>query len=414
MPRIKVPGNRLYAALFIALAAAALLCGYEFIRNASQSLFIEAYGKNGLPTVMALAPVGTLLLVAGYARLLSVVGSERALLLTSAATAMAIAGCHAAILLNSRLATGVLYVIREAYIVLLVEQIWSFINSTLGEGEARKLNGPVCGIASLGAISGAKLVYLGARSLGTETLLLFAAFSLIPTGLFAVLAYRFGGEPQPAAEEAHGRMGHLGLRRFTQFPVLSHLAVLILLTQVVSTLLDLRFYGLVADAMPDKDVRTAFTGLFWFRVNVAAACGQFLVAPLVLQLVSIRLVHAAIPLLHVLAGVALLLRPSLWTGSLAFLLFKSIDYSVFRAAKEILYIPLPYDVRYRSKELIDAFGYRLGKGGMSGVLALATRCCGTLSGSVLAGVAVVAEGLWLPLVLIMTKSRPDTDTPRES
>jgi AAA family ATP:ADP antiporter len=126
----------------------------------------------------------------------------------------------------------------------------------------------------------------------------------------------------------------------------------------------------------------------------------------VLQLVSLRLAHALIPLVHLGAGLALLLRPSLWTGSLAFLLFKSIDYSVFRAAKEILYIPLPYDARYRSKELIDAVGYRVGKGGASALLAAATRWLGTLPGSTLALAAVAAELVWLPLVLAMTRSRP--------
>jgi len=41
---------------------------------------------------------------------------------------------------------------------------------------------------------------------------------------------------------------------------------------------------------------------------------------------------------------------------------KPIDYSLFRAAKKILYIPFSFDVRYRAKEVIDVFGYRFGKG----------------------------------------------------
>ena len=53
------------------------------------------------------------------------------------------------------------------------------------------------------------------------------------------------------------------------------------------------------------------------------------------------------------------------SAGLAYMAFKVIDYSVFRAAKELLYIPLSFDRRYRAKELIDVFGYRFGKGGMS-------------------------------------------------
>ena len=60
-----------------------------------------------------------------------------------------------------------------------------------------------------------------------------------------------------------------------------------------------------------------------------------------------------------------LISPGLLTASIAFLVFKSVDYSLFRAAKELLYVPLPFDARFRAKELIDVFGYRFGKGSSS-------------------------------------------------
>ncbi len=50
----------------------------------------------------------------------------------------------------------------------------------------------------------------------------------------------------------------------------------------------------------------------------------------------------------------------------AYVCFKSIDYTLFRASKELLYIPLSFDVRFRSKEFIDVFGYRGSKGVASG------------------------------------------------
>ena len=163
-----IPGRRILAALAIGWSAAFLLCGYEFVRSTSQSLYIAAYGARALPIVMALGPVGTLLMVYGYGRLLSVVGSRRAILLTSVFSGFAILACYAAIQRESRVATGVLYVIREAYIVLLIEQVWSFIDSTLATGEGRKLNGPVCGIASLGASWLTKLTGLQVMRNSTE------------------------------------------------------------------------------------------------------------------------------------------------------------------------------------------------------------------------------------------------------
>ena len=73
-------------------------------------------------------------------------------------------------------------------------------------------------------------------------------------------------------------------------------------------------------------------------------------------------------LVHLIAGAALTIAPSLRSGAIAFLLFKALDYSLFRAAKEILYIPLSFDARYRAKQVIDSFGYRFAKGGSAGVI----------------------------------------------
>ena len=44
---------------------------------------------------------------------------------------------------------------------------------------------------------------------------------------------------------------------------------------------------------------------------------------------------------------------------------KCFDYSIFRAAKEILYIPLTRDEKTQGKAIIDVLMYRVGKGASS-------------------------------------------------
>lgn len=396
-----IAARRVWAAGAVAISAMFLLCGYEFVRSVSQSLFVQAYGAKSLPAVMALSPVGVLLMIYGYGRILSVAGSKRAILLTCLLAGLAILACHAAIRSGSRAATAVLYVLREAYIVLLVEQIWSFINSTVSVGEGRRLNGPVCGIASLGAIAGGLLVRRYAVALGSNDLLLFAAASLVPTGLTAALAYHLGGEPQPSADEAGGRLGHLGLRVLLRNATLRRLALLIALTQVVSTAVDLQFNRLVAVAIPGVDARTSWLGGFYGSMNGFSALFQFIVAPLLLRYASLRTVHLAVPAVHVGTCLLALAFPLLRTASAALMCFKVLDYSVFRAAKELLYIPLSYDARYRSKEIIDAFGYRFAKG----VTSLGFMFAGAVNPVAYPVVALAALAGWIPTVRSLTRPR---------
>lgn len=392
----------------VGVACAFLLCGYEFIRSVSTSLYIDAYGADRLPVVMALMPLGVLLTLYVYGVLLSRFGPARALLLTSGLSAALITACWAALRVGWHPAAGILYVFREAYIVLIIEQYWALINSSLDAGQAKRLNGPVTGLASLGGILGGTLVHLFAARVGSETFLLFAAGSLVPAGILSAVAYRLAGEPKPAPEEAGGRQGHLALRLFARSRYLLLFASLIALTQVVSTALDLRFSGLVEGAFAVKDERTAFLGGFYGTLNAVAAFLQFVAAPLALRRLPLPVIHLGIPLVHLCASMALLAYPSLGTGAAAYLLFKGLDYSLFRAGKEILYIPLSFDVRYRAKEVIDAFVYRFSKGSLGMLLTGAGAVVGAIPGYVYPAVAALAALVWIPVVGRLTRWPDDT------
>jgi AAA family ATP:ADP antiporter len=102
--------------------------------------------------------------------------------------------------------------------------------------------------------------------------------------------------------------------------------------------------------------------------------------------------------------VASLVWPSLTAAAAALMMFKVLDYSLFRAAKELVYVPLSFDARYRAKELIDAFGYRLAKGGASLGLVVANRLM-TVPAVALPGIALVALVAWIPLAAQLTASR---------
>ena len=407
------PKRLFLAALAISGAASFLLCGYEFIRAVSTSLFIEAYGAVNLPWVMFAVPPSTFLLLYVFGRILSKVGPNRALLLTSLLSASLIGSSYGLLLGGVALAAAFIYIFREAYIVLIIEQYWSLVNSTLSSDQARRINGPFCGIASLGAIAGGLLVRQLAAPLGSEFLLLFAAASLLPAAICSGVAYTLAGEPKPSTEEAGGKKGHIGLTLFFRSRYLVLIGLLILTTQTVSTVLDLRFNGLVEIEKVNADERTAFYGSFYAGLNTVALLLQFLAVPLILRFVSLRTAHLGIPAVHLLTCAVLTIKPSLRSGSIAFLLFKALDYSIFRAGKEILYIPLSFDARYRAKQVIDTFGYRTAKGGSAGVIALLGLFV-KIPGTVYSVVAMVMATAWSVLVSMVTKHYQDLEPVKDA
>jgi AAA family ATP:ADP antiporter len=413
------PRRTILVALAIAFAASFLLCGYEFIRSASKSLFIDAYGAKNLPWGMSAVFPGMLLMLYAYGRLLSWWGPSRALLITSLLSSAVIAGSYVLILKGYGSTIGVIYVFREAYIVLIIEQYWSFVNSKLTPEQARRINGPFCGLASLGSATGAFLVGRLATRLGSEALLLFAAGSLLPAAACSALAYRLAGEPKPSDAEKGGRLGHTGLRVLFRSRYLVFIGLLILTTQVVSTVLDLRFSSLAEIEMPATDTRTAFFGNFYGTLALVAAFLQFFATPLLLRSIPLRIVHLSIPVIHLVTCLILTATPSLWSGAAAFLVFKALDYSVFRASKEIFYIPLSFDSRYRAKQLIDSFGYRSAKSGGGLIIGL-IDLFRAIPGAAFSVTAMIMAVLWSGIVSNLTrqyqkmeKTQVDVPSPAE-
>ena len=391
------PRRLIFAAIAISSAACFVLFGYEFIRSVSTSLFVDAYGAENLPRGMMAIPPSMIVLLYGYGRLLSWQGATRALVVTSLFSAALILWCYSALSRGMHFAAAIIYVFREAYIVIVIEQFWSFVNSVLTTEQAKRINGPFCAVASLGSFLGGTLVSQLATVLGTEALLLFTAGSLVPTAVLGVMAYRFGGEPKPSEAEAGGRLGHIGIRTLFRSKYLVFIGVLIISTQVVSTVLDLRFNLLAELERPDKDMRTAFYGSVYGNLGLAAGILQLVVVPLALRFVALRYIHLVIPIVHFVSSLILTLSPSLRTGTAAYVIFKALDYSVFRAGKELFYMPLSYDSRYRAKQVIDSFGYRFSKGGSASVIELVKLRVGTIVGTAYSVTAMVMAVLWAPI-----------------
>ena len=411
-------------AVLMAISAMFTLSGYEFIRSASTVLFKTAWGPDKLPLVMLAMPFVVFAGVALYGWILSRLGPRRTLLVTSLGSACIMLLCYLLLQLNeNRVITPVLFLFKEFYIVLLIEQYWSYINSSVVPATARKVNGPITGIAGLGGALGGYLVSVSAEPLGTEAMVLLAAAALLPAALVSNLTYKRYGEPkQPenlhseaslkgGTEEGKERAakGPLRLKLFLENPLLLSLIAIVVTSQVLAAVLDFEFQTLLsAMYQGDPNKETAIQGRFWGTLNTFVLILQFVVAPLLLSFVSLRQTHLLMPLVHLLTIGIAIAEPNVYTVGLAFFLFKALDYSIFRAAKELLYVPLGFDERYRAKEVIDVFGYRTGKGG-SALMVVAFQKAGVMVHQYYLLIGFCVALVWGLLVFPLTRKHQDAE-----
>lgn len=394
----------------VASSAFCSLAGYEFVRSCTNTLFMEAYGTQALPWAMAMTPFALVGCLWFYNRMLSKMGPKKTLACTILGSGLFAILCYVGITLKVTAFALVLFLFRECYVVLIIEQYWSFLNSKLKEDEAKVLNGPIAGWSSIGAIIGGMSVGYLAVPMGTESMLLFAAILSLPAVGFAYIAYTIYGEPR---SEKPKKSAGIGLSVLFKEHLLVTIFLLVLVTQLVASVLDMSFQTALYERFTHKDEQTAYSGYFFALLNMVSATLQFLVAPLLLRWFRASHVQVFIPAVHVMTLFIMWQSPSMFTISLAFLIFKAFDYSIFRATKEIFYIPMSFDARFRAKEVIDVFGYRFGKGITSAALAAVSRVA-TISQNVYALVALLGSLGWIMVALRINRELEPHPCPTEA
>jgi AAA family ATP:ADP antiporter len=386
---------------------------YELVRSPSNVLFQSAYGVEHLALGLTLVPIAVVALFFIYTQLLDPLGPRGTLMATTLLSAGIMGVCYLGLQYHVMIVHGILLVFGQAYVVLLMEQYWSFVDSAFDESQARKLNPYFAGIGSVGSICGGLLVGFISTKFDTSTLFLLSTFCLLPAAALADYGYKAWlktkkGDSSISLSKHKGIAANLGLPLFKSSPVLIWILLVVVMSQAVSTVLGLSFQTQLQNVfLSDVKGQTAYSGRFYATLNSSSMVAQFIVGPFLLRLLSPRVILFIIPLVHLATSATLFFSPSLQMASLAFMTFKCLDYSLFRATKELLYIPLSFDARYRAKELIDILGYRGSKGLTSGLVAVIQGSIRNLN-SLYSLISLGAAALWFFCLIPIARTKKKT------
>lgn len=357
--------------LWLCLFAFLLNLSYSIARPATESLFLGAHGSHQLPWVWLLVAVGMAGTVSVYNRVLA----GRNLVLLFGTVSLFSGGVLAA--LQLALAVDVpgtyylLYAWKDIYMVVLVEIYYSFANAIFPIRSARWLYGLFGAVGAgggvLGNLAGGWLAAPG--RLGTvDTLwVVLGPLGLLWLGslVFCREAERVGSASRegPAAPDRAVHIGEaLRMVRTSRYLLLVLGAVA--LVQVIVTAVDFEYNRVLEAAYPDTDVRTGITGRIYALVQALTALLHALSGPL-LRLAGVPIVLLSLPLLLAGGLSAFALVPGFVTVGIVKVASKVFDYTLFRNAKELLYIPLSYAQITRGKSIVDMLTYRIAKVGAS-------------------------------------------------
>jgi len=146
------------------------------------------------------------------------------------------------------------------------------------------------------------------------------------------------------------------------------ICIMLMLSQFVTALIGLQFNQVLEVQVTELDLRTAYLAKFYGATNVISLILQFGVSAPILHFLGLLLSLVLVPAIMGAGSFAFFFLPTMTVLFGTRVANKSLTYSLFRAAKEILYIPLTYIEKYKGKAVIDMFVYRFAKGGIGAVI----------------------------------------------
>ena len=258
------------------------------------------------------------------------------------------------------------YILVDVFSVVLVEQFWSLANSSYKTGAGKRWYGVIGSGGLAGGIAGGALASFLIEKLSFETLDLLLVSAALLFLLIAVNAFvnRLGYYKEHTSSSKVPESGKLhaeGLKEILNSRYLLLITATLLLAQLAAPIIEYQFMGAVESAIEARDMRTAFLSKFLSTVGLAALLINFFITPIVHKNLGVIVGLSAQPGLLLIAIVFYYLSPALWSGALLKISDRGLSYSLNRASKELLYIPLEPEQIYRSKAWIDMFGYRFFK-----------------------------------------------------
>jgi hypothetical protein len=130
----------------------------------------------------------------------------------------------------------------------------------------------------------------------------------------------------------------------------------------VTTMLDYQFNAIVRRAFPAKDVRTSFIGTFFVGLLIFSYLLNIFLSSRAIRSFGLQAALLITPAVLLLGSVAIFFVP---LGGLIYWavavkgLDKSLAHTLSQSVRELLYIPVPPEIKYKAKVFIDMFVNKL-------------------------------------------------------
>jgi ATP/ADP translocase/CRP-like cAMP-binding protein/HEAT repeat protein len=337
---------------FLAMAA------YNMIQPLTRSKVIQSLGAVNVPWVILGSGLIISVLMVGYTRLVSTLPRRWALPITQGLMAVAMIGFWFLFNTGAAWVSVVFYVWGALLGILLISQFWTLANGIYDPRQAKRLFGFVGGGVMLGGMAGSGLTATIVPIVGTNALLLWSATTLVACG--AIVAVILGRETGAIAastdtKEERGVTMKRAVALLSGSRQIQLIAIIISFGSFGALLLDqqVNMATEVFKGAGQEDSIGAFLAQIRFYTSAAAFVIQVWITPRIHRYLGIGFALWILPINLSMTAAIILLNHALWAPALARVMDQSFRYTVDKTTREVLFLPLPLELRQEVKPLFD-------------------------------------------------------------
>jgi AAA family ATP:ADP antiporter len=380
------------------------MTSYNILKPITRSKFITSLGADNLPYVQLAAGIVIGVLMHLYSRGMRRLPRRWVIPVTQTGQAALLVLFWFLFQTTAEWVSVAFYVFGLVLGILLISQFWTLANDIYDPRQAKRLFGLVGGGASLGGAAGAVVTSFTVETVGTNNLLLASAALL---GVCAILVTAISGrvdmqtDPATAADTEGVESGEI-LRLLRTSKHLRIIALVIGFAAFGAVIIEQQL-NMAAEAIKGPGEIDAITG-FLARVTFYLSLIGFIIQVTLTSRIHRNLgLGVALLLLPVSLGasaVVILLNGALWVPAAARVLDTSLRYTIDKTTREVLFLPLAADVKYRAKPVVDVTVDRFARALGALVLLVLIKPWGlSLEWQQLSYASLVVAGLWIAMAI---------------
>lgn len=329
------------------------------IKPASRSLVLDAIDANQLPWVWVASAAILFVSIIIYELLLDRFDRFRMVLTTAVIFIVLLVAFWLILNGSTPVAAIAFYIFVDLFGVVMVEQFWSLANSVYSTREGKSWYGLIGTGGLIGGAAGSLTAgfLIKSTSLQTKDLLLVAALIV---SVILLLTWWLGRQKvyEDAVSQPQLSDSKRGWRHLIKSRYLLLIAAVMLMVQLVSPMVEYQFMHVIQDLYQERESRTEALSFFFSILSIFAIVINIVVTPYILRSFGLLAGLLVQPVSMFVTTFGFMINPGLWTASVMKISDRGLSYSINRASKELLYIPVDPSVMYQVKGWIDMFGYR--------------------------------------------------------